>query len=360
MNEAGKIIDFNPAAEKTFGWRQEEIAGKTVGETIVPPELRKAHAQGLATFLATGEGPILGKRVEMTALHANGTKFPVELAISVTRLEGKLPFFTAYLRDLSERKKGEAALAQAQSDLKRYAEGLEQTVADRTEKLSRTVGELEAFSYSLSHDLRAPLRAIQGFSHMFLEDHKDKLAPRAADMLGKVIASANRMDRLILAVLAFTQVSQQEIKVERVDVEKLIRELIHERPELQAAEIRISSPLLAVLGDEASLTQCITNLLGNAVKFVAQGVRPEVEISTEAKGERVRVWFVDNGIGIEEGGQQRLFGLFQRQHASEEYEGTGMGLAIVRKAAQRMHGEVGVESEAGKGSRFWIELPKAD
>jgi len=146
-----------------------------------------------------------------------------------------------------------------------------------------------------------------------------------------------------------------------VNVEKLAREIIHERPEFQPprADVSIQSPLLPVLGHEASLTQCLTNLLANAVKFVPPGATPRVVMGSEQHGKRVRLWISDNGIGIAPEAQRRIFDMFQRLHKDSEYEGTGIGLAIVRKAIERMGGQAGVESEPGKGSRFWLELPAA-
>jgi signal transduction histidine kinase len=206
-------------------------------------------------------------------------------------------------------------------------------------------------------------------------------------MLKRVLGAAERMDRLMRDVLAFSRVSRQEIQLEPVDVEKLILELVVERPELQPskAEIKLEPPFLPVLANPSCLTQCLTNLLSNAVKFVAPGVTPRVRVWTQpvrpravesrspgpnaqktipsdpsAIGVRpsvraVRLWVEDNGIGIAPGAQRKIFEVFQRLHS--EYEGTGLGLAIVRKAAERMGGSVGLESEPGKGSRFWLELP---
>ena len=162
-------------------------------------------------------------------------------------------------------------------------------------------------------------------------------------------------------MLAITRLSRQELKFETVNVEKQIRDIIHERPEFQPpkAEIRIESPLCPMRAHEASLTQCLTNLLGNAVKFVAPGVKPQVRIWSAPAGEQVRLWIEDNGIGIESAAQPRVFEMFHRLHNEREYEGTGLGLAIVRKAMERMGGQTGVESEPGRGSRFWLQLPPA-
>ena len=150
--------------------------------------------------------------------------------------------------------------------------------------------------------------------------------------------------------------------METVNLQKLVGDIIHERPELQPprAELKVEAPLLPVWAHEASLTQCLTNLLGNAVKFVAPGVTPRVRVYSEARDGQVRLWVEDNGIGIEPEAQRKLFEMFHRVHTERQYEGTGMGLAIVRKAIERMGGQTGVESALGQGSRFWLELPKGD
>ncbi len=258
-----------------------------------------------------------------------------------------------------QRKRAERELCHAQAELRDYAENLEQTVAERTARLRESVTELEAFSYSLSHDMRGPLRSIQSFAQLVLEDCGPAVGDAGREYLNRVVTSAQRLDRLISDVLAYSRVSREEIKLEPVNIDKLVRDIIHERRELQEpnAEVEIEGALLPVLGSEASLTQCVTNLLGNAVKFVARGVRAHVRVRCEPVDNQVRLWVEDNGIGIEPDWQQRIFDIFQRSHQGCEYEGTGIGLAIVRKAVERMCGQVGVESQPGKGSRFWLQLP---
>ena len=263
---------------------------------------------------------------------------------------------------VSERQQAEGALRESQARLARHARVLEGTVVERTKKLSQSNSELEAFCYSLSHDMRAPLRAIQSFTQIVLEERGDRIGAPGTDYLRKVISASERLDRLIQDVLAISRLSRQEIQLEPVALEELVRAIIQERPEWQPpkAEIRIEGPLLPVRAHVASLTQCLTNLLGNAVKFVPAGVVPMVRILTESLGEWVRLWVVDNGIGIEPGEQARIFEMFNRLHSEKQYEGTGIGLAIVRKAMERMGGQVGVESQPGAGSRFWLQLPAAN
>lgn len=225
-------------------------------------------------------------------------------------------------------------------------------------ELERAYKEMEAFSYSLSHDIRGPLRAVRSFSSIVLEEQRLNLNGDGVTMLEKVVASAGRMEQLVNDVLALSRASRVELKLEPVQIEPLVLRIIQDQPVLQApkAQIHIDSPLLSVCADAASLTQCLANLLGNAVKFVAPGVTPQVRIYTEAIQDQVRLWIADNGIGIPAQSREKIFEVFQRLHSQQEYEGTGVGLAIVAKAVERMGGRVGVESEIGRGSRFWVEL----
>ena len=167
---------------------------------------------------------------------------------------------------------------------------------------------------------------------------------------------------MIRDVLTYSRVAREKIELRTIDVEQLMRQIIDERPDLQPprAEIEIAAPLQPVRGHEAYLSQCITNLLDNAVKFVPPNQQPRVRIWSETNDGQVRIWFEDNGIGIPKEAQERVFGLFQRMHPEKEFPGTGVGLTIVRKAVERMGGQAGVESEPGHGSRFWLQLRKGE
>lgn len=251
-------------------------------------------------------------------------------------------------------------LAVAQAKLQKHAEDLEKSVQERTSKLRETVAELEAFSYSLSHDMRAPLRSIQSFSHFVLADYGELLPEEARDYMQRVIAAARRMDRLIHDVLSYTKLSRQDIEIHPVDVAKLVEDLIQEQPELHpgGADLEIGE-LPPVMGNEASLTQCMSNLMSNAVKFVPPGVPPRVKVYARSAGGKVRITVEDHGIGIDPQYLDRVFALFERPHSGGRYEGTGLGLAIAKKAIERMNGSIGVESAISEGSKFWIELPAA-
>ena len=353
---AGKIITWNRAAERIFGYRAEEIVGQDIYR-IVPPEFREREDQ-LLERLRRGESI---SHYETIRTGKNGERIPVSLSLSPMRDSGgRVLGSCSIARDITQRKQTEQALEKANAELEAHARTLEKTVAERTAQLSENNAELEAFSYSLSHDLRAPLRAIRGFATAVLEDRREALGEDAAH-LERVINSAHRMDRLIQDVLAFSRVSRRNLVPQKVDVQNLILTLTNERLDLQPprAEIQIANPLPLIRGDEASLSQCLANLLDNAVKFVPPDVVPRVIIRSESGKGLVRLWFEDNGIGIEPGLQPTIFEMFRRAHPGGQYEGSGLGLAIVRKAVERMGGAVGVQSQVGQGSRFWLELPAA-
>jgi PAS domain S-box-containing protein len=261
------------------------------------------------------------------------------------------------VRDIGQRKESERELREALQQLALAKEELEARVQERTADLQQRNAELEAFSYSLSHDLRAPIRAIVSFTQLALEEYGPKVGRPATEYLEKTVSAAQRLDRLILDVLAFSKTTRQNLVPEPIDVESLLTEILQDRPEWRSpgAEIILEKPLLRVMGDRASLIQCLTNLLDNAIKFVPRGVTPRIRIHAQRSGTRVSLCVTDNGIGIPESAQPRIFELFQRAHNG--YAGYGIGLAIVRRAADRMHGLVTVRSIPGKGSTFCLELP---
>ena len=253
-------------------------------------------------------------------------------------------------------------LARANAELAKTNEELEQRVEKRTASLRDAIAQMEEFSYTVSHDLRAPLRGMQAYSEVLLEECSEILAakPEAIEYLKRIGENAVRLDKMVRDVLTFSRIARSELCLERVSVDKLVRELVEHYPAMQPpkAEIHID-PLAEVLGHETSLTQALSNLLTNAVKFVPPGTIPRIRIWTEMRNSDVRIWIEDNGIGIDPRLHHRLFRMFDRVHPDLPYEGTGVGLAVVRKAAERMNGHAGVESDGTNGSRFWIQLPGA-
>jgi signal transduction histidine kinase len=201
---------------------------------------------------------------------------------------------------------------------------------------------------------------MQGYTDELLKEAKDALSPMHQHYLERIHRAASRLDRLTQDILSYSKLSNAEIQFERIDTEKLVSEIIEQYPHLRdaGALIEIHSPLHDVMGNEAFLTQAVSNLLNNAVKFVAPGRAPTVKIYTEELEHTVKIAVEDNGIGIEERHFNRVFQIFGRIHPDSKYPGTGIGLAIVKKTAERMNGRVGFESKDGVGSCFWLELPK--
>ena len=252
----------------------------------------------------------------------------------------------------------------AEDKLKQAYDLLEQRVADRTSQLRETAADLEAFSYSLSHDMRAPLRAMQGYATLLETQLGEKLDPQARDYLSRIMHSAERLDLLVQDVLNYSRVARAPVELKPVSLDAMMENILHEFPSLaqRRAQIEVQQPLLPVYGHEAFIGQALSNLLTNAVKFVPPERAPRVQVWTEpARRENgdqkwVRIWVQDNGLGIAPKDQSRIFRMFERVHPVERYEGTGIGLAIVQKAVERMGGRVGVQSSPGTGSKFWIEL----
>jgi signal transduction histidine kinase len=289
-------------------------------------------------------------------------------------------FVRQYEREKAARRlrQSERELRKAKADLTQTNADLERVVAERTARLQETVAELEHFSYSITHDMRAPLRAMQGFATILNEESADRLSDEHKDYLNRIGSVAGRMDQLITDALNFSKTVRQELVLERVDVVNLLRGILDSYPELQPsrAHIAIQGEIPQVMANVAGLTQSFSNLLGNAVKFVTPGQTPEVRIWAErmtapdgdaaknlVTGQKeelpwIRIWIEDNGVGISKAFLPRVFDMFQRE--SSNHEGTGIGLALVRKVTERMGGKVGVESAPGAGSRFWLIFKAAD
>ncbi|MBD0334845.1 MAG: PAS domain S-box protein [Cyanobacteria bacterium Co-bin13] len=285
--------------------------------------------------------------------------------VPLLNAQGRPYQYIAVRSDITTRKTAEAALQQLNITL-------EQRVAKRTAQLQESNRDLEAFSYTVAHDLRAPLRGIQGFAQALLEDYGNRLDETAQEYIESIFAGTDRMNQLVDDLLTYSRLSSEQIHLTTVSLASVVtaaQAQLAADLRQQQAQITIVQPLPSVIGQRPILVQIVVNLLSNAVKFVALSKQPQVRIWAEvltepAAGEasgppsppRVRLWVEDNGIGIEPEYQEQIFGVFERLHSREAYPGTGIGLAIVRKGAERLDGQVGVESAPGQGSRFWIEL----
>ncbi len=250
-----------------------------------------------------------------------------------------------------------------------YAERLEAEEALRVNEarfrtlagqLSQANKELESFAYSVSHDLRAPLRTMQGFAHALLQNFGDGLEPEARDYARRIIASGRQSEELISGLLEYSRLSFEQMELKPVDLDRAVDAA---RSQVEAylieagADLTVEEGMPTVLGSHTMMVQVMANLLSNAVKFVPDGRTPKVSITTEERGDKVRVWVVDNGIGVPEGQEERIFRVFERLSEGSAHPGTGIGLAVVRRGMQRIGGDCGVEPRQPHGSAFWIEAP---
>jgi PAS domain S-box-containing protein len=359
----GKVFEANDEYLRIIGYSREElVSGKVAWDRITPEEFLQRDFEAIEIAKKTGfSGPY-----EKQYIRRDGTRIWVIVGF-VMYEEIKT---IAFILDISGRKLAETALHEAQIKLEAHSQQLEATVQSRTAKLFETIAELEHFSYAIVHDLRAPLRAMEGYAHMMEEDLASGDLTLTKEYARRIKIASRRMDNLIRDSLNYSQANQQELALVPINLSHLIDELTETYPNLRSKDVLITmeQPLPTVLGNESALTQCFSNLLGNAIKFAKAGEKPQIRIraqellasenATKAGFSKfTRIWVEDNGIGIPPEAQERIFGLFQR--ASMEREGNGLGLAIVRKVVERMGGRVGVESEPGLGSKFWIDLPLA-
>jgi signal transduction histidine kinase len=243
------------------------------------------------------------------------------------------------------------------------AQELEQNVADQALELAARTIQLNGLLYAMAHDLRAPLRAMQGFSEALLEDYGDRLDVEGRDYAARIVAAAHRMDAMVNGIVAYGRLATAEIRLVPVDLNSAIADVLGTMKPMvdrTAALVTVEGTLPTVLGRRHLVQEIATNLIENAIKFVADGVAPRVRLWAEPRGGRVRLTVEDNGIGIAAKHHKRIFGVFERLHDADVYPGIGLGLAIAQRAVGRLGGSIGVDSELGSGSKFWVEFIGSD
>jgi PAS domain S-box-containing protein len=337
----GRLLQLNRSWEIVLGYSQPELQAIS-GLELVHPDERQDMLEKLRE-LRNGKP---AAQVEGRYRHKDGS-YRWLLWSAVPFLAEHLIYIFA--RDITPRKKAEAEVAV-----------LNQELEQRLKALTVINGELEAFNYSIAHDLRTPLRSMSGFAKALLEDESSNLTPLGLEYATRIARSANYMDNLLLDMLAYSRLAGAEMAPELFALEEPVSELlcvVDKEIKDRKVQVRVDSPLGSVFAHVPTFKQILTNLISNSIKFLAPGRPPELHIYTTKTPQHVRLWVEDNGIGIAPEHHERIFGLFQRLHDNQTYPGTGIGLALVRKGAERMRGRVGVESEPGKGSRFWVDLP---
>ena len=351
-----RIQFWNHGAEELYGWSREEALGKmshALFQTTFTKPFEQISEELYRTNQWTGE---------MTHTKRDGQRISVLVRKVLDRdKQGKAVAILESMTDITERTKAEEALRRAQALLSDRARHLEELVAERTSELTATNKQMEAFVYSIAHDLRAPLHSMQGFSELLVGDPGTTLSKTGRDYAERVDKSAQFMDALLSDLLAFSRISQRHVELIPVTLNTVIASVLSrlkKDSQEKNACVENLGPWPSVLAHEPTLAQVLFNLISNALKFIVVGVPPLVRLRAEERGEFIRIWVEDNGPGIAPQYQDQIFRLFARLDG-EKYPGTGLGLTIVQKGVERMGGHVGVESTPGKGSRFWFELRKA-
>lgn len=344
-----RFVSVNGGAMRSLGYSMDELLALT------PLDIKPNFtAEGFARLLAPLRS---GQRANLTfeTVHRrkDGTTYPVEVRLNLSRTEDP-PLFIAVILDITERKQAEEAVRRLNAEL-------EQRVRERTAELEVANKELEAFTYSVSHDLKAPLRGIDGYSRLLLETHSDRLDEEGQRYLRRVRQATAHMNELIDDLLAYSRLERRAPEVQAFDIRELVDPLLAEyagEARTQGTSVVVTLPSLTLRADREGLTMALRNLIENALKFSRDAEHPQVEIGGRRDATSCMLWVRDNGTGFDMKFHDRIFDIFQRLHRAEDYPGTGIGLAIVRKAMERMGGRAWAQSALGHGATFFVEIPQ--
>jgi PAS domain S-box-containing protein len=352
----GRFIYVNPASHRMFGYTDEEFMGKHYLE-LFHPDFRNKARQFYATQFFSGN---FTSYLEFPAVNKAGKQFWLGQNVQPLMENGQIIGFQAVARDITERVIAEEALRKSDEEVRTLNAELEKRVAERTVQLENANKELEAFSYSVSHDLRAPLLTINGFTQFLTSHLEDKLDEEGKRLLSIIRTNTQTMQHLISALLMLSKTNKKELDVTTIDMTELAQETYNDTASPEAKEDIIITfpPLPETRGDRILLRQVWSNLLSNAIKFTLAKHERSIIIGGRSEENR-NVYFVkDTGAGFDMKDVGKLFGVFSRLHSDEEFEGTGIGLSIVRRVIHRHKGEVWAEGEVGKGATFYFSLPR--
>ncbi len=348
IREDGSITYSNASANRIFGHEGKSWPGHKVWECdkTFTPETWAAHWAHVQTVGMT--------RYEISNFSSAGKPIRLEMLDDYVH-NGENGYIVSHGRDITERHI-------AEEQIRNLNQELEERVRERTEKLESINKELESFTYSISHDLKAPLRAINGYAGMLMDDYADKMEPDCRQKLEHIKGAAGNMREMVDDLLIYSRVERRTQGGRQVNISRIIADLLREKAgeiEMYGILIRVNLPFEMVMADPEGLRQVLRNLLDNAIKFTRGATQGVVEIGGQENADQQVVWVRDNGIGFDMKYHDRIFELFQRLHNDQEYPGTGLGLSIVHKAMDRMNGKVYAQSAPGQGATFYLEFPKA-
>jgi PAS domain S-box-containing protein len=349
IHDDGSIAIVNRTLQEWLGFPLDELQGQHI-DILLPAAGRIFYQTHIFPLLRI-QGHV--EEVYFPLRRQDGSNIP--MLMNAARRKEDVVMYHCVFMPMHQRDQYENQILQAKAAAEEARRAKDEAYDD-----------LEAFAYSISHDLRSPLATIRIFAEFVLKDYLDKLDARTNEALRYIIESTSEMSKMTEDILTYSRTSASTLELEPVSLENVVSHAADKlRAELAQRDVQLDivKPLLRVLGHPTLLSQIVMNLLMNAAKFVAPDVRPEIKVWTErclAPQPMVRLWIEDNGIGIAPDDQERIFRLFERGRVMNKYAGTGIGLAIVRRGVERMGGRIGLESTVGAGSRFWVELPESE
>ena len=346
VNEFGHIFLVNKQTEKLFGYRREELFNKSI-EILIPQRYRDKHTGYREDYTASPKVRAMGIGLDLYGLKKNGEEIPIEVSLSPLEMsEGK--FIASTIRDFSEQKKIASEIKTANARLNQYAKELE-----------RSNVELKQFAYVVSHDLQAPLRNISGFVQLLKRTYEGQIDEQADSWIERTVNNTKRMQTIINDILSYSRVDSRARPFENVDLNKIFDEvlIILESSISDAKAVVTKDKLPVIWGDSSQLIQIFQNIIGNGIKY-NKSEFPSVHVTSKEENKHFTILISDNGIGIDSQYYERIFEIFQRLHTYKDYPGTGIGLAICRRIVERHGGEIWIESEMGKGSKFYFTIKK--